>query len=234
MVNNIKYTNVRVILDRLLRHPLLQELNLEAAIQYTLDFISIVGLPNIYIDKIETVDIKDYRGQLPCDLIAINQVRLHSNGACIRSMTGNFNACPIGDVHNTPQNSETTFKVQGSMIYTSQREAQLDISYKAIMMDGEGYPLIPDDPVFLNALELFIKKEFFTILFDLGKIAPAVLQNTEQKYAFRVGQCHNRFVMPSVSEMETLTNILNRLIPSTNEFRRGFKSLGDKEYLRVH
>lgn len=119
MVNNIKYTNVRVILDRLLRHPLLQELNLEAAIQYTLDFISIVGLPNIYIDKIETVDIKDYRGQLPCDLIAINQVRLHSNGACIRSMTDNFNACPIGDVHNTPQNSETTFKVQGSMIYTS-------------------------------------------------------------------------------------------------------------------
>ena len=44
MVNNVSYVNIRVVLDRLLRHPLLTDLNLETAIQYTLDFISAMGL----------------------------------------------------------------------------------------------------------------------------------------------------------------------------------------------
>ena len=91
MTNNIEYINIRVILDRLLRHPLLNDLNLDAAIQYSLDFIEAMGLPNLYVDRIATIDIKEYRGVLPCDLIAINQVRLHKNGLCLRAMTDNFN-----------------------------------------------------------------------------------------------------------------------------------------------
>ena len=97
MVNNVSYVNIRVVLDRLLRHPLLTDLNLETAIQYTLDFISAMGLPNVYVDKMETIDIKEYRGELPCDLISINQVRLHKNGMALRAMTDNFNAYPTHD-----------------------------------------------------------------------------------------------------------------------------------------
>ena len=62
MVQNNNFVNIRVVLDRLLRHPLLTDLNLETAIQYTLDFIGVMGLPNVYVDKVETVDIKEYRG----------------------------------------------------------------------------------------------------------------------------------------------------------------------------
>jgi len=43
------------------------------------------------------------------------------------------------------------------------------------MIDEEGLPMIPDNPIFLKTLELYIKKEYFTILFDMGKISPAVL-----------------------------------------------------------
>ena len=39
MVNELSFTNVRVILDRLLKNPLLQDLTLESVIQYTLDFL---------------------------------------------------------------------------------------------------------------------------------------------------------------------------------------------------
>ena len=235
MVNNISYINIRVILDRLLRHPLLTDLNLETAIQYTLDFIGIMGLPNVYVDKIETIDIKEYRGELPCDLISINQVRLHKNGMALRAMTDNFNAYPT---HNHEggdwgERGEPSFKTQGRVIFTSIRHEKVDISYKAIMLDDEGLPLIPDNSIFLKALELYIKKEWFTILFDMGKISPAVLNNTQQSYAFVAGQCNNEFLIPSVNEMEAITNSLNQLIPRTNEFRNGFKNLGDKEYIRV-
>ena len=95
MVNNYQYVNIREILSRILRHPLLQDLNLETAIQYTVDFFGIMGLPSTYIDRVATVEIKEFRGVMPCDLISIGQVR--HNGNCITQMTDNYNTCP----HNT-------------------------------------------------------------------------------------------------------------------------------------
>lgn len=236
MVNNINWVKLPVILDRLLRHPLLNDLNLETAIQYTSDFIGIMGLPNVYVDKIETIDIKEYRGELPCDLVSINQVRLHKNGIALRAMTDNFNAYPTHDHEggDCGERGEPSFKTQGRVIFTSIRHEKVDVSYKAIMLDDEGLPLIPDNSIFLKALELYIKKEWFTILFDMGKISPAVLNNTQQEYAFKAAQCNNEFVIPSVSEMESITNVLNQLVPRVTAFRNGFKNLGDKEYLRVY
>ena len=32
--------------------------------------------------------------------------------------------------------------------------------------------------------------------------------------------------------MEAISNIMSQLIPRTNEFRKGFKSLGNREYLK--
>ena len=101
-------------------------------------------------------------------------------------------------------------------------------------MDEEGLPMLPDNPIFLKALELYIKKEWFTILFDLGKIQPAVLNNTQQEYAFKAGQCNSEFTTPSPSEMESISGILNQMIPRVNEFRKGFKDLGNKEFLKLH
>jgi hypothetical protein len=65
--------------------------------------------------------------------------------------------------------------VQGRILTTSSKCTTVDISYKALMIDEEGLPMIPDNPIFLKTLELYIKKEYFTILFDMGKISPAVL-----------------------------------------------------------
>ena len=227
MVNNFQYVNIREILSRILRHPLLQDLNLEAAVQYVTDFLGIMGLPPTYVDALEEIEIEDYRGMLPCNLISINQVRWKKNGICMRSMTDNFNG------HSEKDNGEPTFKTQGRMIYTSFKEGTVEVSYKAIPIDSEGYPLLPDEPTFLRALELYIKKQWFTILFDMGKISPAVLQNTQQEYAFAAGACNNTFMIPSVSEMESIKGLMNQIIPRFNEFRYGFKYEGDKELLRV-
>ncbi len=231
MISNINFINIREILSRLTRHPLMTDINLETVIQYTIDFIGIMGLPNIYLDKVVNLTIENYRAQLPCDLISVNQVRLSQNGSCIRSMTDNFNMHNIYD--DSRNTGEPTFKTQGTIIYTSFKDGSIQLSYKAIPIDEEGLPLIPDNPIFLETLELYIKKKWFTILFDMGKIQPAVLNNTQQEYAFKAGQCNNEFIIPSPSEMETLTNVWSQLIPRVNEFKKGFRHLGNKEYIKV-
>ena len=113
MINNFSYINIREILSRCLRHPLLQDLSLESAIQYVVDFLGIMGLPTTYNDSLQEIEICDYRGVLPCDLISINQVRY--NGLCIRYMTDNF----------YDKSSEPTFNIQGRIIYTSFKEGKI-------------------------------------------------------------------------------------------------------------
>lgn len=227
MVSEFNYISIKEVLSRLLRHPLLQDLSIETAIQYTLDFFAAMGLPNIYADKVTTICIDNFRGILPCDLIAINQVRLARNGVCLRAMTDSFNGAHPED------NGELSFKTQGSVIFTSFKTGDIELSYKAIPTDDDGLPLLPDNPIFLKTLELFIKKEWFTILFDMGKISPAVLQNTQQSYAFAAGQCNNEFMIPSVSEMEAFTRMYNTLIPRVNEFSKSFRHMGDREYIKM-
>ena len=81
MTNNVNFINIREILSRVTRHPLMSDIGLESAIQYTLDFIAAMGLPKIYVDKVADVDIENYRALLPCDLISIIQVRT-KHGDC--------------------------------------------------------------------------------------------------------------------------------------------------------
>lgn len=234
MVKEYNYINIREALSRVLRHPLLQDITLEQAVQYTIDFIGIFGMPKLYQDKEEVLHIEDFRAKLPCDLISINQVKECKTGVCLRSMTDNFMPREQYDRnagYKIPQ--ELSFKTQGQVLYVSFKTGDVSVSYKAIPVDKDGFPLLIDNPVFLKALEAYIKREAFTILFDMGKITPAVLQNTQQQYAWLAGQLQSEFTIPSISEMESIKNSWCTLLQRTNEFSNGFKNNGDQEYIKL-
>lgn len=219
MVTEFNYTSIEEVLDRVLRHPLLQEMTYEAGIQYVVDFLRTVGFPQTFIEKQACVEIKEYRAELPKDLIQILQVKNTKSNIYLKSMSSS--------IYDTDKNNNT-YKTQGNIIYTSFKEGNIEIFYKAIPIDEYEIPLIPDHPVFLKALELYIKKEWFTVLFDLGKINQNILQNTQQEYAFKVAQCTNMFIIPSVSEMKTITNMLQQTLNTNKHFSNGFKNLGNK------
>ena len=231
MFKEIRYINIREVLSRVLRHPLLQEVTLEQAIQYTIDFIGTFGLPKFYQDKEADIEIEGYMGQLPCDLISINMVKDCKTNIPLRSMTSEFN--PGGKYYRGIKH-EPQFKTQGRTIITSFKCGNIHISYKAIPVDDEGLPLLIDNPKYLKALEQYIKCQAFTILYDMGKITGQVLNHTEQEYAWAAGQLTEEFNTLSVAEMESVTNMLNQLIVRNDEFIRRFDRLGNKEFNKIH
>lgn len=261
MVTNIQYTSIKRVLDNLLDHPMMQGTTLEQAVRYALRFISLFGFPSFYEDKVAEVEISDFRGVLPCDLISVVQVMDSKHHKALRSMTGTFNPsladsgrkectpvrkkCP--DLHNNaaPEGMDRTccerkvfheasFKTQGRVIYTSFPEGRVRIAYKAIPVDDDGFPLLIDNEVYLNALELYIKKAVFTVKFDMGKLTAGVLQNVQQEYAWAAGELQNEMTVPSISEMESLTRLFNTMILPVRHFDNGFRDLGNREYLRKH
>ena len=164
-------TTIRRIADRLMRHPLMRDIPFETIIDYTIDFLQILGCPQVYIDKAKVLKIEDYRALLPCDYIEMVQVRNYIDPADLTSdrvypiiyryATDSFH---LSDNKYESLNSqkEFTYTIQGSVIFTSLKEGYIEIVYRAIATDDEGYPLLPDHTKFLKALELYIKKEWFT------------------------------------------------------------------------
>lgn len=257
MVNEIQYTNIRRVLDNITDHPMLSDVSLEQAVRYTIRFIGLHGYNKLYQDRIENIDIEDFRGVLPCDLIRIVQVKDLKTGVCLRAMTDNFpqgqaphpsrRDVPSRDLTNNirPMREmyipalvryaeEPAFKTQGRIIYTSFPEGCVQIAYKAVPVDEDGYPLLIDNETYLAALEAYIKKQIFTIKFDTGKINSNVLVNAQNDYAFLAKQLQSEMVYPSTSEMEAISRSLTALVPRMRDFDDGFKGLGDREYLHRH
>lgn len=224
-----KYISIKVILDDLLDNPLLQNLTLERVVSYTVDFIRKVGMPKVYENKVTTLDIKDYRAVLPCDFHKIIQVREvgPSEALVLRESTDSFHfAKKKGPSYSL------TYKIQGRVIYTSFKEGQVELSYESIPVDKDGYPLIPDNSSFKEALELYITKKKYRVLLDTGKIRGDIYTSLCQEYAFAVGQAQNSLIMPSLDEMESLSNMWNSILPHTHEHSTGFLNLGTKETIR--
>lgn len=263
MIKEIQYTSIKRVMDNLMEHPLLRDLTLDQAIRYTIRFIGLHGYPKLYKDKITTVYIDNYRGVLPCDLVSIIQVKDVETQVCLRAMSDDFpegikDEKPdgytrhrtnqplhfnpnVGEVHKDlyipPEHKyfeEPSFKTQGRIIYTSFCKGCVEISYKAIPVDENNFPLLIDNENYLAALEAFVKVQIFTIKFDTGKINGNVLQNAQQEYAFRAAELMDEFTIPSVSEMETLSRAYNTLLTDYRSFDKGFKHHGDREYLKRH
>lgn len=261
MANN--YTSLKVVADKILRHPMMNGVSFEAIIDYAIDFMRIVQCGGFFKEKCTTIDVENYKGLLPDDFYEVNQIRLHSttykypiyekvirevDGEKVPTMT--YEQTGYGDAtlsstatfkyatdsfHMSDNKShiDLTYKLQGGYIFTSIKEGTIEMSYKAILIDEEGFPLIPDNSKFTRALEAYIKKQWFTILFDMGKIQPAILNNIQQEYAWAVGACESEFQKMSLDKAESFYNSWRTMIPREYQHSRNFAYNGVKQNLNI-
>lgn len=227
----IQSTNIRRIMDRVLRHPMMRELPFETAVEYAVDFISLIGTPAIYDEKTAIVNVEDWRGQLPCDFDRMIQVRA---ATCPHDAPGYIYRESGHSFHMSPkkmplESLELTYKVQGMVIFTSTRDTDLEIAYRAFAVDEEGFPLLPDNPSFLRGLENYIKLQWFTVLFDMGKIPETVLRNTQQEYAWAAGDAQSEFSRLTLDSAATLFNSFKTMLPRNNEHWHAFFNNGARE-----
>lgn len=229
----IRYISIKEVLDNILDHPMLKDVSFERAVNYTVHFMRIVGCPRMFEEKTALVEIENYRGMIPCDFNDIIQVRTHSscdrkNYGVFRHTTDSFH---MSD--NKQDSFDLTYKIQGNVIFTSIKEGTIEIAYNAFAVDSDGYPMIPDNSSFISALELYIKKKHFNILFDTGKISQAIYNQVCQDYAWAVGQAQSDLIRPTLDQMQSITNSLNTLVPRMSEHRSGFVNHGSTEIIKL-
>lgn len=223
------YVKIQRIAENLAEHPMLRDISFDRIVNYAQELIAIVGSPKLFLEKTAMVHIENYRGQLPCDFVQMLQVR----GKCGEEYVSTMN-----NFHDSPNKPDfvgtATYRVQGDIIITSHEHDDIEIAYRAIPIDEDGWPMFPDNAAFIRAIEAYIKMKRFTILFDMGQINQNVYANAKQEYNWCVAQAQTSLIMPTQDEMETITNVWNNWVIRTTSHRNGFATEHNKEYIRRH
>ena len=129
---------------------------------------------------------------------------------------------------------DVTYTINNNFVNMSEEEGIIQISYKSLLVDDQGYPMIPDDQSFQDALYYYIIKEHLFGLRAVGKISQSFYEEVKQEYAWAVGQAQNNLKLAGMDQWESAMNGIRRLIHDHNQADDGFKNLHRKEQIRKY
>lgn len=121
--------------------------------------------------------------------------------------------------------SGSTYTVNNNYIFTNFDKGKVMMSYLAIPTDEEGYPLIPADEWWRQAVQYEIAYKIAFKMFVQGNITDKVYQTIEKERDWKVAQAVNKTKTPGIDEMESFKNQWLRLIPKYNNHSSMFRNM---------
>lgn len=139
-------------------------------------------------------------------------------------------------VLNTQGNAATgdlTFSLNQNYIFTGFKEGFVIAAYKAWPMDENGSLMVPADPPILNGMVSYLQERIDYKLWRKGMIPDKVYYDSVANRSFDVQAAVNHSMMPSLSQMESISNIMTMMIQKDHYFETHFTSLGRQENFRI-
>ena len=130
--------------------------------------------------------------------------------------------------------SASTYTVSGNHIFANFEHGRVLMSYLAIPTDEEGFPLIPADEWWRQAVQYEIAYKIAFKLFVQGTITDKVFQMIERERDWKVAQAVNKTKIPSIDEMESFKNQWLKLIPQYNNHNNMFRNMQLPEKMFNH
>lgn len=236
-MNNSKYVSIKSILYDITRYPFVEGIQPEDIALYLTNLLSLVGSPYVYEKKFSDLEICNNKAKLPCDLIRIDGTRYRLDCTCdflplsyasdIYHSNLHSNDCP-----DKTCESEYSYSINNGYIYTSFSEGFIQIAYQGIVTDEDGFPMIPDNVKFKEALKYYILLQYAEPAYFRKEVPRDIYNDIKQNYAWYIGAANNSFNMPSMDQMQSLTNGLVRLFQGMDHHSEGWKNFNKKEYFK--
>jgi hypothetical protein len=190
------------------------------------------------------LDIIDYKAKLPCDVFRIEQVAV--NGIAARYSGNSFHHLMGGDCCTVPvypplyedlfkdnidniftnlaavtgNNIQVpTYDVNNNFLTLNMKEGKVCIAYIAKPIDKNGFPLIPDDIAYVEAVTKYCMYKLDYREWRKGKLQKDIFQYSEREWLFYCGQAKGSANMPSVDMLERIKTQWLKLIPETNQWK---------------
>lgn len=130
--------------------------------------------------------------------------------------------------------SNHTYTVSGNHIFSNFENGRVLMSYLAIPTDDEGYPMIPADEWWRQAVQYEIAYKIAFKMFIQGNITDKAFQMIEKERDWKVAQAVNKTKIPGIDEMESFKNQWLRLIPKYNNHSSMFRNMQLPEKMFNH
>lgn len=197
------------------------------------------------------LEIEDYQAKLPVDLYSINQVSYSSilNGPFypLRAAAGSYSSnhgltLQYGQTSTDPNTQPSAenytiysgdyqYTISGGYIKTNIKSGYLLISYQAIPVDEDNYPLVPDDESFFEALYWYINMKLMYPKWVAGQVRDAVYYDAKSSWNYYRKQAYGNAMMPNADQLETIKNVWVRLIPEINANKAFYSGVGEQEFI---
>jgi len=135
---------------------------------------------------------------------------------------------------NLTANCEQEYTIDHPYIRTDFKEGYICLSYLGQALDEQGYPMIPDEVSYVEAIKRYIVYKVKYSEFIQGVINPQVFAKLEDDWHWYCRQARGKANMPdTVDKLENLLQQRQRLIPKINRYYGFFGNLASKEALNL-
>jgi hypothetical protein len=198
------------------------------------------NVPNIAIpeenDTTEVVadrPVIDLAMSLYGDTYAAALTRINTYPAIREQLTALLynSSSPLSTRDNVSLSDPYTYVVTGNYIKTNIRTGYLMISYQAVPVDDEGYPMIPDDESFEEAIYWYINMKLTYPEWKLGRVRDAVYYDAKSSWNFYRKQTYASAMMPNTDQLESIKNAWLRLVPEIDEHNTFFSNLNNRQII---
>ena len=223
---NGKYISVNELIYRIKRNRLLSDVNYSDIAMDIMDLVKMVGAPIIYESKIETIPFVAFRTEIPKDMFYLEHLSYKKGNQMIPlqySVSHSGGKWNCISERGMSIRSNMTYSIKRNYIYLDVESGVINIEYKAIVVDENGMPMIPDNVHLIKAIESYVKVQHFIEKDDMGDMHQSVLQRAEREYAWHIAAAETAFKMPSEDEMEVIRNGLVRFISNYRANAQGFE-----------
>lgn len=116
-------------------------------------------------------------------------------------------------------------------INTKIEKGYLMISYQAIPKDEDGYPLIPNDPGYLEAVYWYIMMKLYYPMWVRKEVSTEVYYDAKKNWSYYCKQAYGNAMMPTLDGMESIKNIWLKLVPDINAHDSAYSGINDRQHV---
>lgn len=171
------------------------------------------------------------------DRLVINKGAADSNGiiATLLSMI-NVTTASDGSISGSSgfNSFEPVYRMNHGFINTNIRSGRVLISYNAIMVDDDGFPMIPDMISYKEAIYWYVAMKLKFPEYLSGRLRGDVYGELKNNWHIYRKQAYGNCIMPDADAMQSMQNVWLRQIPELGEHDSLFSNVGRAQDIKTH
>lgn len=215
-----KLTTIDSVIGRILQDlGWTEEIPEQDFIVWIIDALKHIGSYYQFKEKIATIEINNFKGELPCDFYQL--ISKTSNGTYDNFNKGLIVSGDLDNVQeqiNTHQFSNKDYNINLDHITTSYQTGNITIKYLAFPVCERGLPMVPDDISFSDAFFWKVCSQLAIQGYEFKNTQLRNIDYCRKKWNFYCMQARGNANMPDAAMMNRVAKRWISLLPNLNAY----------------